>query len=575
MRVVLVFPPSLCLPNQIYYALPLLASVIKSAGHCVRGIDLNLAAAHCFLSEGCADLYLRMARETVNSHRAYGRVQEAAIVRAMLSDLEPKVLEGPAAKSVLQDPDRFYDQPAFKRAFWTVVDALSFFYQLDPIISPHRDSFARDMVETLDRRSWTPLRDIETELVDEVLEDDPDLVGITLAFPEQNVEALRLAQAVRRRRPEVHISLGGPLLNIDPHKWIEGGWLFRYVDSVVIGDGDVAFPELLDALDRGRGLDRVHNLVWRDSTGRVRRNHDPPVLADMDCLPPPDFDSIDLSKGLTPTPIFPLMLSRGCYWGKCTFCSIGWRENYRMASEEKIRRDVADLARRGVRYVQLQDSSVPPRGARLLAEIIREQGLQMFWVGGFKFTSQLLDREYCRALGEGGCRSLLMGFESANQDLLDAMDKGFELRHVPAMLRNLRDFGVSAELLWFVGFPGETRSDVLETVRFLYEHRESFGLTAFVGDYQLHPDTIVYDDPARFGLTVVGQDNGYCHYVSARGLQQQDLRLLRQVLSCHNNRTLVCNGSHLPHLAEHPLDLKGLERPATIPEEVVKFAAVD
>ena len=106
-------------------------------------------------------------------------------------------------------------------------------------------------------------------------------------------------------------------------------------------------------------------------------------------------------------------------------------------------------------------------------------------------------------------------------------------------------------------------------LRWLEEHRHLFGLTAFVGDYQLHPDTEVYRDPSRFGVTVIDQDNGYCRYVVAKGISQEDLKALKSILALNNNRTLVCNSAHLPHLVESGLDLSGLERPMTLPKELI------
>jgi hypothetical protein len=90
-----------------------------------------------------------------------------------------------------------------------------------------------------------------------------------------------------------------------------------------------------------------------------------------------------------------------------------------------------------------------------------------------------------------------------------------------------------------------------------------------VGDYQLHPDTAVFSDPASYGVTVIDQDNGYCRYVLVKGISQQDLAQLKPLLGINNNRTLVCNSAHLPHLVESGLELSGLERPMTVPNELV------
>ena len=322
-------------------------------------------------------------------------------------------------------------------------------------------------------------------------------------------------------------------------------------------------------------MEHVPNLSWRDAHGRIQRNDPAPALEDLNALPAPDHSTVAMDRFFTPRPIHTLMLSRGCYWGRCTFCSIGWRENYRMASAAKIRADVLELVhRQGARYAQIQDSSIPPRAARILAEIVAEESVALEWCGGMKFDRHFLDAEYCRILYRGGCRSLQVGVESASQETLDAMDKGFQIDEVPTMLRNLRDAGISVELLWFIGFPRESRRDALKTAQFLHSHRDLFGLCAFVGDYQLHPDTEVFHRPQDFGVTIAEESNDRFRFRVDRGMQSDEVGVLKDLLACTNNRTLVCNGSHLLHVAESGLDLRALERPIVVPPEVVEFCAV-
>lgn len=536
MRTVVVFPPSLCLPNQVYLSLPTLAAALRRAGHPARAIDLNLEACHLFLTDARVARYLEVARRA----------------GADLSEVEPRLRRAPAAFAVLRDPKLYWDAPRFRDAFWDVGDALTFFYQLDPVLSPFRPAFVEEMAANLKADSWTPIHDLYDEaLVAAVLHDEPGLVALSMAFPEQAVETLRLARRIKRARPDVHVALGGPLLNARMDRWLADGWPLDHVDSLCVGDGCAAIVELADALDGRRGLESVRNLVWRDGRGELRRNTPQPFLESLEEVPPPDFDAIDLRRFLVPAPIFPLMTARGCYWGRCTFCSQGWRDNYRSASDETIAVLAHELATRWkARYVQVHDSTLPPHNARVLADCVRAEGVELFWSGGFKFAAHLKDPGYARALHAGGCRSAQMGVESANQDVLDRMDKGFELADVPPILRNFHDAGISTELLWFIGFPGETRDHVLRTVRFLKEHEHLFGLAAFVGDWRLHPDTIVFERPADFGVRITGAHGDAAEYELESGLTPEETRELKQLFAPTNNRTLLCTGAYFPHLVE-------------------------
>lgn len=575
MRANLVFPPAICLPNQIYYSLPILAGALRRGGHQPRCVDLNLVAADLLLSDRVTADFLELAGRMAGAAAADGDHRRADEIRRHADANEPVVRQGEACKRALRDPARFYHQPTFRWAFWTIVDALAGFYALDPVISPFRETFARDLLDHQQRDPWTAVAELyDRGLLEAALAGDPEFIGISVAFPEQAAESVRLARRIRQRAPGVHICFGGPLITAFADRWLEQDWLLQFCDTICIGDGETAIVELCDALAGRSGLDQVRNLVWRDAGGRVHR---PAVryLEDMDDLPSPDFAACDMARYFLPEPIYPLMLSRGCYWGKCTFCSIGWRENYRMSSAAKIRADAEHVARGcGGRFVQLQDSSAPPKAARHLASAIREANLELYWVTGMKFERCFLDRDYCQHIGgAGGCRSLLMGFESSDQRLLDLMQKGFQFAEVPAMLDNLRAAGVSAELLWFIGFPTQTRRDVLDTALWLYRNRTQFGLTAFVGDYYLHPDTEVFQRPQDFGVVITGQDNGRCLYRVQDGIGVEEAATLKRMLADNNNRTLTCNGSHLPHLAVSGPDLRGLERAMVVPDAVVQYCS--
>jgi len=571
MRVNLVFPPSLCLPNPIYYSLPLLAGALKADGRSVLVKDLNVLAADRLLTDSWVERVLLEAEKAVLEHKMDS--SSSSPIEELLRNKAPKVMQSPAAKAVLRDPVRNFDPPAFKNAFSTVIEALDFFYILDQVISPHRENFGKDVIDFVRTDPWSPLRDLYDELLlDEALCNDPDVVGVCVAFPEQAAETVRLVAKLRGRKKDLHICLGGPLISLFHEKWLNNSWLFKYADSVVVGEGESSIVQLVRALENGGNLDGVRNLVYPDRKGGIKWNNPSPEYESMNEAPLPYFGSTDLSLYFTPKPLYPLMLSRGCYWGKCSFCSSGWREKYRHASKEKIREQVVDLAKRwNAHYIMLQDSSIPPNKGLELARIIKEESLEVSWYGTTRFEKRFLDRDYCRELHEGGCRSFLIGFESANQHVIDLMNKGFNLNEVKPMLENLKDAGISAELLWFIGFPNETRADALRTARFLVDNSQIYGVAALVGDYQLHPDSEVFNRPSDFGLTITGITNDSCIYSASSGMQMDEKDFLKNLFTKTGNRNLVCNGAHLPHLTETGIDLSGIEQPMIIPQEAIEF----
>jgi hypothetical protein len=573
MRASLIFPPSICLPNQIYYALPLLSGALRRAGHQPHYVDLNLLAADWLLDDSRVGQFESIALDMIRTARNQGADSVVESIRSNLDRTLPIIAEGESAKTALRDPKRFYDRPTFRRSFWAISEVLGSYYQLDPLISPFRERFAADMLANQQADGWTMMSQLYEEgLLDEIFENRPEMLGICVAFPEQAVEAVRVARRVRQRDPSIHICMGGPLISADPKKWLENNWLLDYCDSVCVGDGETAIVELCDALEGKRAMESVRNMTWRDSKGEVHRPTKPTYLENMDDLPVPDFESTDMTRFFLPEPIYPIMLSRGCYWGKCTFCSIGWKKNYRMASAAKIEADTLEVTQRyGGRFLYPQDSSIPPKAAEILSGVIRDNGVEAYWYGGMRFEHNLLDKDYCERLAAGGCRSLCMGFESSDQRLLDLMDKGIRFEDMPMILDNMREAGISAELLWFIGFPTQTRRDVFETAKYLYERRDKFGLSSFVGSYALHPDSVVFERPQDFKIKLIAEDNSQYTYESEEGLAMNEIQELKDMFSKHDNRTLTCNGSHLPHLAITERNTEGIGNPLIISDELVNY----
>ncbi|MFH2000928.1 MAG: radical SAM protein [Planctomycetota bacterium] len=573
MRITLVFPSSLCYPNPIYYALPVLAGALVREGHSVRQVDLNVLAADRLLTREGSERILTEAYKILKAQASTMGAAQPSPLESMIRKNEPGLLGAPRCKEDLRNPEAYLDPARFRTAFHTVMEALNFCYLLDPIIPVFSGTFIRDILAHQQADPWTPLRDLHDEfLIDEVLRNDPEMIGITVPFYEQVAQSISLAAKLRRRKKDLHICFGGILLHYYPEKWLENGWIFRFADSIVVGGGETAIVELAEALEGKRGLDEVRNLVYLDGERKIRRNNEEPFLENMDLIPVPDFDSADLSLYLTPEPIYPVMTSRGCYWGQCAFCSSSSYKGFRVASKEKVRTDMLALSRRhGARYVMVQDSGITPRSAMDLARIIKEESLPVNWVSAMRIEKIFLNKAHCRELAEGGCRTLMLGFESSSQRLLDLMNKGYDIRDLPAMLDNLKEAGISSELLWFLGFPTETRAEVLGTARFLVENRKRFGMAVFVGGFALYQDTILFEKRDAFGIDLEVAANGLCRYRTKTGMNEEEKAELARIFGPTSNLILSCNGAHLPHLVENGLDLSGIENPMFIPEEAVVF----
>src|SRR5262245_43539824 len=117
MRVSLVFPTALSLPNNIYLSCPMLAGALKRAGHAPTILDHNARAMNLICSRATIDWTIETVEGQIAHLRATGSDGGAlAALEASFAVARPKVERSADALAVLQS-ERFYDPPSFKRAF--------------------------------------------------------------------------------------------------------------------------------------------------------------------------------------------------------------------------------------------------------------------------------------------------------------------------------------------------------------------------------------------------------------------------------------------------------------------------
>ncbi len=105
---------------------------------------------------------------------------------------------------------------------------------------------------------------------------------------------------------------------------------------------------------------------------------------------------------------------------------------------------------------------------------------------------------------------MMFGLESYNQRILDLMKKGIKVEEIGRIVEDCHEFGIETRLMCMVGFPTETRTEALETMRFLIDYRGKY--TSFVVQpFNLEGGTEIDCHPERFGITRVHRGDRVSH----------------------------------------------------------------
>jgi hypothetical protein len=562
-RVTLLFPPASD-PRSPHLAIPSLAAFLRRHGVDVAVRDLNLEG---LLRTVRTDRLVQAAAEAEGRLRRGSDDGDRARLRAALRHAEHVVGATGDALDTLRDPVRFYDPHRHASARSCLAAALELVsvasgrvrYALSNAVY-RVDGVDPSTLADLARVTADPAANLFGELYGEVadqLDDDPpDVVGISILNAQQILPGLMLARLLKERGHFVVI--GGTVYAKFPDEILgRPAFLELFCDALVPYEGETTLLRLLEQQGRGRDLAAIPNLIHLDRDGSPRQG--PVHLEDVSSLPTPDFDGLPLDRYLAPSPVLPILTGKGCYFNRCKFCDIPAinaisPRPYRVRRPEVVAADVAALqARYGCRHFEITDEALAPAFLLRLADALSGHPEVDARFVGYARLERGFTAETCERLYEMGMRKLFFGLESGSQATLDHMDKRIDVESAGNVLGNCAAAGIAFHVFSIIGFPEEKEQSARATLRFLVDNseviahpRNSFDIHEFGLDLR----TEYGDHPDRYGIRVDGDDLAQrdfpitiVQWQNTRGLGKDDVaRLLtefsaelRRAYSGHRN----------------------------------------
>jgi radical SAM superfamily enzyme YgiQ (UPF0313 family) len=263
------------------------------------------------------------------------------------------------------------------------------------------------------------------------------------------------------------VVLGGP----EPPAYA-AEYLARGADVIVVGEGELTLEDLLSR--QLRDLAAVPGIMFRDDAGQVVTNPPRPYLADLNALPFPDRDAIDVDRyvrvwrenhGMGSVS---LITARGCPF-HCEWCSHAvYGHTHRRRSPANVADELALLLERyRPDQVWYADDvfTIHRRWFLEYAQVLKARGLKV----PFECISrpERLDETVIAALAEMGCYRLWLGSESGSQRVLDAMRRETKVSDVQAKTKLLQQHGIQVGMFIMLGYEGEDLSDLEATTAHL------------------------------------------------------------------------------------------------------------
>ncbi|MFH1611662.1 MAG: radical SAM protein [bacterium] len=296
----------------------------------------------------------------------------------------------------------------------------------------------------------------------------PDVVAITAPTPAF-AQVLEVCEIIKKISPKIITVLGGPHPTALPKETTAE----KNIDISVLGEGEVTFVDLINALDKKLSLENIDGIVFKNNNGDIIQTQQRELIKDLDVLPFPARDLFPMqiyfpppTKKMSNRKAGNMITSRGCCY-QCTYCmaSFMWQRKVRYRSIENVVDEIEEcLNKYGIGEFNFHDELFTINKKRTIefCQEINKRNLDIVWVCMCRVD--YLDMETLQAMRNAGCKKIMFGFESGSQMILDKMKKRVALEKAEEAVSLVHRVGIKSAGNFMFGNIGETEKTIKQSI---------------------------------------------------------------------------------------------------------------
>jgi hopanoid biosynthesis associated radical SAM protein HpnJ len=309
---------------------------------------------------------------------------------------------------------------------------------------------------------------------------------------------IRLSQKIKEANPAIKIAFVGPHVTVLPERALRDGSAIDFVCRKEFDYSTVEFAQ-------GKPLEEIMGVSFLKN-GSAVHNPDRPQMQDLDAMPhvtdvyKRDLDVTRYNVPFLLNPFVSLYTTRGCP-AQCTFCL--WPQTtsghaWRKRSTDDVAREMAKAKQYwpNVREFFFDDDTFNIQQARTVELCAKLKPLKLTWSCTSRVTTNY---ETLKAMKEAGCRLLIVGYESGDQQILKNIKKGATIERARQFTKDCHKLGLVIHGDFILGLPGETRETINNTIAFAKELDVE---TIQVSVAHAYPGTELYDYAVSNGFMV-------------------------------------------------------------------------
>ena len=500
MKALFIFPPFYS-QFSISCGIPQILSFLKAKNYDVKALDLNIKFFNYLYDEKVLNNLLLETYEIYKNHdkynlpmEYYNHLEEFFSNKKLVYKVHNAIKNIDDIKRNLKSKKKFIDFSEKGNNIVTGIEDIQKLLNLiykDETPYEERKYFINDSMVSTYKNFLKPV-------IEDILKENYNFIGFSANGDSQFISSLIVAKLLKEKGYKGKIGLGGTNIFKDLNVIKEDKSLFqKYVDIVIVGQGEYAHEEYFEFLNGKRELMDVCNIIYLNENIVVNKEK---YLSTKDyCIP--CYDDYDLTEYMLPEPILPIRASYGCYWGKCVFCAYYYNDrNYFFI------REVDDLIKEIKFYIEkynvdtflFTDAALPPKYLDEFATKIIEQKIKIYFYMQGRFEDDF-DKVLLKKLHNAGLRICGWGLESASPKILEKMNKGTKISIAERILKESSETGIFNHIYWIYDFPKETIDDFNLTYNFIKKNIN------FINNHSASQCTLpifsyMYSHPEEFGL---------------------------------------------------------------------------
>jgi radical SAM superfamily enzyme YgiQ (UPF0313 family) len=318
----------------------------------------------------------------------------------------------------------------------------------------------------------------------------PDFIGISIIITElENTK--KIMKVIRKILPDVPVTFGGPWTSANPQEAIE-----KYgADFVVMGEGDLVFPELINAVEKDLPTESIPGTASLVG-GQVKINQGRQLTEEeLNSLPFPDWELVDHKlyakmdsmASVGRRPYMTVVTSRGCPY-KCAYCHRTMGKGFRKRSVESVLAEMEELRfKHGFKEFEIVDDCFNLDRERMHAILtgIRNRigDVKLHFPNGIR--ADMLEPKDMNLFKQAGTVSICFAIETSSPRLQKMIHKNLNIDKAVCAINASVKAGIYSVGFFMVGFPTETYEEAFDTAEFAVRsklHRAVFVfVTPFAG----------------------------------------------------------------------------------------------